>query len=826
MKILKAIVSLLLAGGLVYALNTKFGAIPPLGKFLSPFVGFWQNAESSLPIDLVYTEENLNIKGLQAEVKVYFDENRVPHIFAQNDHDAYMAQGYLQASERLFQLDLVSRSAGGRLAEVVGEKALDKDRYKRRMGSVFAAERSAEMMLKTPETKAMAEAYAEGINAYIAQLAPKDYPVEFKLLDYAPEAWTPMKSALLLKEMSFTLASGTDDLKMSNMLRTLGKAQMDDLFPDYPHLESPIIPDGTKPDFTPVPSPSIPANAHDVSTQTTAYLEREHNPAIGSNNWAVHGSRTATGLPILAGDPHLQLTLPSIWYQLQIHTPQLNTYGVALPGSPGVIIGFNENVAWSMTNTGSDVVDWYKIKFKDNTYNEYWYNGQWKKTNKRFETIKVRNQKEAVIDTVVYTHHGPVVFLEKEKDKNGYKQSVPTGYALRWIAFEASNELMTTYKLNRAKNYEDYKNALVAYGCPAQNFVFASNENDVAIWVNGQFPLKWKGQGKYLLDGSDPAHDWQGFIPQAHNPHVKNPARGFVSSANQFSINPKDYPYYLHWQYATANRGRRINERLTQMNKGVTSDSLRLLQYDNMNIDARTFLPELIKNINATALRPDQLVALKVLQSWNYKNDMDEVGPTIFEAWMPALKDMIWKDEFNSSDSLPLRYPSEYRTMQLIQQKPDAKWFDNVKTPSVIEKAPEIITASFGAAIDTLTAHNGPLNPVTWKWVKVKETQINHITGLLKPFSRTEVQIGGGGRIVNASSKVWGPSWKMVVELSKDGPKAKGLYPGGQSGNPGSKFYDNMIDSWAKGDLNDLLFMKDDKQLPKRIKSGMVLKGQ
>jgi penicillin G amidase len=432
------------------------------------------------------------------------------------------------------------------------------------------------------------EAYSEGVNAFIKELSPKNLPFEYKLLGYEPEQWTPLKSALFLKNMSFVLASGSDELKMTNIANKYGKEITEQLFPNYPNQESPIIPTGTKTDFQALP---LPKYNETFIGKGSKEVPAEQDKAIGSNNWAISGAKSATGLPILANDPHLTLSLPSIWYQIQMTAPGINVYGSTMPGSPNVIIGFNENVAWGVTNVGADIMDWYEVKFKDAKMNEYFHDNQWKKVTKRIETIKVKGLPD-VVDTVLYTHHGPVVYLEKEKP---FKNYIPVGHALRWIAHEKSHELTAFYKLNRAKNYDEYVAALGYYGAPAQNFVFASNQNDIAIWVNGKFPLKARQQGKYILDGSEKAADWQGYVPALQNPHVKNPARGFVSSANQSSVDPK-YPYYINWAFAPSERGRRINQRLESMNKG-TIDSLRLLQDDNFNIRARDYLPILLGKI-------------------------------------------------------------------------------------------------------------------------------------------------------------------------------------------------------------------------------------
>src|SRR5665213_2621115 len=428
MKFTKAFISIAITAILIWALNTKFGATPPIGKFLNPVTGFWQNAESKHSA----AAENLELPGLLGKVIIRYDEHRIPHIFAENDHDLYYAQGYVTAHDRLWEMDMQTRSASGRLSEIIGPKALETDRYHRRMGMVYGAENTLRGIIKNPASKMMVTAYSDGVNGYIHSLAPKDYPIEFKLLDYAPEDWKPINCAFLLKLMSETLAGGSDQFAMTNDLKQFGAKTIDDLFPDYPFHEDPIIPVGTKWDFKPLP---IPKPSSEFLAQLTANIKpNEKVDGIGSNNWVIGGSKTASGYPILANDPHLNLTFPSIWYQVQLSSPTVNVNGVSLPGAPGMVIGYNQNISWGVTNVDADVLDWYQIKFKDTTKNEYWYNNRWNPVKRRIEVINVRGEKP-VIDTVLYTHHGPVVYEdETKKPKNG-RGNIPVGDALRSVSY-------------------------------------------------------------------------------------------------------------------------------------------------------------------------------------------------------------------------------------------------------------------------------------------------------------------------------------------------------------------------------------------------------
>lgn len=797
MNKVKALICIIIPILLAYALNTKFGDTPPIAKLLNPFMGFWQNAEN----DLVASSKNLSLKGAKDKIDIFFDDKMIPHVFAKNDYDVYYAQGYVTAKHRLWQMDFQTRFAAGRLCEVVGDKAIEVDRYQRRMGMVYGAENSLKGMMANPKSREMILAYTAGINDYIHSLKKGKLPLEYKILDFKPEDWTPLKCALLLKQMSAVLAMGSDEFYMTNILKKYGPEITRDLFPDYPFKESPIIPVGTKWDFNPLPIPATPSGYTDMMTGNIKTAQKIEG--IGSNNWAVNGSKTETGSPILANDPHLDLSLPSIWYQIQLNAPGLNSYGVSLPGAPGIIIGFNKDIAWGVTNVAADVLDFYQIKFKDNTHQEYWYNNSWKKTTKRLENIKIRGAADE-IDTVYYTHQGPVVYLQKAKYSKA--NNVPIGNALRWIAHDQSNELMTFYYLNRGKNYADYRKALTFYTAPAQNFIFASAENDIAITPNGKFPLKWKNQGKFILDGSDPGNDWQGWIPASQNPTVKNPPRNFVSSANQSSTDPT-YPYYINWEFAPYERGQRINDRLAAMTK-INADSMRNLQTDSYSIMAEDVIPHILPLIDASKLNATQKEGLSYITKWNKYFEAKEIGASIFDLWTKRLSYDIWDDDFTIAE-IPMRYPSRDRTIELIRKDPNSKWFDNVKT-SRKETLTDLVNESFKFACDSLERKYGPIGK-NWNWGDVKGTNVPHLAKI-PGFGSKKLAIGGAKSTVNAMSETNGPSWRMVIELGKN-VKGHGVYPGGQSGNPGSKFYDNMIDTWAEGKLNPLFFMQspDDK---------------
>ncbi|HEY0245197.1 MAG TPA: penicillin acylase family protein [Mucilaginibacter sp.] len=809
MKIFKALLSIIVTIALIWLLQTKLGDIPPVGKFLNPVSGFWQNAETKNAIG----DENLKLTGLQGKVTIRYDGNRIPHLFADNDHDLYFAQGYVTARDRLWQLDIQTRSASGRLAEIIGPKALGVDQYHRRMGMVYGAENTLRGMMKDPVIKMILEAYTDGVNSYIHQLSPKDYPIEFKLLDYTPEDWKPINCAFLLKLMSETLAGGSSQFAMTNTLKHFGASITNDLFPDEQFHEDPIIPVGTKWNFKPVTIPKPSASYLAQMTDSVKTVEKKEG--IGSNNWAVSGGRTANGYPILANDPHLNLTFPSIWYQLQMSSPTVNVYGVSLPGAPCVIVGYNQKISWGVTNVDADVLDWYQVKFKDANKNEYWYKNQWNKVTRRIEAIKVRGQK-TVYDTVIYTHHGPVVYETTAQKAKGSHQNVPAGNALRWIAHDESDEFLTFYQLNRGKNYADYREALAHFTAPAQNFVFASIDNEIAITANGKFPLKFKDQGKYIMDGSDPANDWQGWIPADQNPTVKNPPRGFVSSANQSSTD-KTYPYYLNWDFGNYDRGKRVNDRLTRMQK-ANADSMRLMQADNYSIRAQDVLPTMLKYLEPSKMDNVQRAAYLILKNWDNRFDANAIGATIFSNWWDKFYLMIWNDDFKNSKTL-LKYPSFDRTEKLLLAEPNSRWFDNTLTAEK-ETCADLLSIAFNLTIDELNRKLGKPGKA-WEWGAVKITHINHLANL-DGFGTGDFSAGGTNGVINALHDGSGPSWRMVVQM---GPVVKGygIFPGGESGNPGSFYYDDMFQTWKDDKLNELLFLQSPDENSNRIKSTLTL---
>ncbi len=793
MHILKFIVSLALTVGLIHVLSNpqtiKGKTIPAMGNFMNPFSGFWQNAE---PLGQLLPEES-QIEDFDGKATVIYDNRLVPHIFAYNDKDLSFMQGYVTAQHRLWQMEFQTHAMAGRLTEIVGDVALEMDRENRRMGLPQGAQKTVEKW-KTSKSYPLLQAYIDGVNAYINSLKPKDYPLEYKLLGYAPEQWTAYKTALFVKAMANTLARQDTDIETTNMLSVLGREKFDFLYPEWFPQQSPIIPIGTKWDFTPVVVPTATEATNNAGGLSYQALPKQP-PFLGSNNWAVNGKKTASGNPILCGDPHLTMSLPSIWYEMQLSTPKYNVYGVTLPGIPNVIIGFNNAIAWSQTNVGRDILDWYDIQWKDGNRLEYLYDGSYRKAELIIEEYKIKNG-ESIFDTIRYTHHGPVVFDDTKHAKGGK--------ALRWLAHDAptGDELGVFWKLPKAKNYTDFVEAIKEYNCPAQNYVFASKNGDIAMWCQGAYPLKTIEQGRFVLDGTTSATEWKGFIPTEHNPHIYNPLRNFVASANQHSTDPT-YPYYYSGKFEDY-RGRYINDKLTLMNS-IKHQDLMNLQNDNFSLFAAEELPLLLEQLDSTKLSAPELVVLKSLKKWNYRYEKDLTAPTFFNAFHDVFYDLLWDEIIKYKEKFPITTPENWRTTALMRDMPTSPYFDIISTPNKLETFSDITLMAFKRAFKDF---KGTIPT----WSKTKKTDIMHLAGSsLAAFSHQNVDVGGNSFAPNAIAQKTGPSWRMVVELG-DKVKAFGVYPGGQSGNPGSPYYDNFIEHWRTAKYYELTFMNSPNQ--------------
>jgi penicillin amidase len=800
------LLSLILLIILIFALSKQMFIVPPLGKFLNPFIGAVQNADNNGSKSSVLT---LNKMDVAKPVQVFFDDRLVPHIYAQNTEDLYFAQGYVTAHFRLWQMDFLAYASEGRLSEIFKDQQfLDYDRNQRRIGILEAARQSLKFIEKDPVTLKVLTAYTKGVNAYVQELNYRKMPLEYKLLDYEPKRWSNLKSVLILKSMGNILSGYEEDLFMSKMMLALGEENFNKLYPDYYAHSTPVMNKCKPCEFMSVAPIRKPLYLnHGFLTSNSVISESKYNPRLGSNSWAVSGKKTKSGFPILANDPHLDLSLPSTWMEMQLSAPGVNVYGVSIPGTPAITIGFNENITWGLTNGSDDVKDWYKLKITSD-YKKYELNGKWLDLGYRVEKIKRRGQ-STFYDTVFTTVFGPIVNTKNFPGKEPEMMDL----ALRWELHRPSNEFLTFIKLNAAKDYKDYKEAIRTYSCPIQNFTFASKDT-IAITHQGKMTLKEPSEGKFILDGTTSAHLFTKYIPVDSLPQLVNPECQYVESANQRPTYP-DYRYYYNG-YFSETRSNRIKQVLESEN-GFDISRMEALQLDNTNAFSAEALPVLLSRINESYLNDSQRKDLVSLSAWKGAYNFEDKNARLYEFWWRNVTEYTW-DEFKSYPFYTA-HPENYVLLDLIQKDPFNTYFDKVGTVKK-ENAADIVTEAFIAASNDFNAQK---KEGRVKWSDFHKVNINHLAQL-PAFSWLNVPIAGQSEAVNATSRNWGPSWRMIVELGVR-PKAYGVYPGGQSGNPGSPNYDNFINNWKRGKYFSLNFFMSPDEAKAKASHSWILNG-
>ena len=751
--------------------------IPPLGKFLNPFGGVWTSDTRNEKKEITLTDHLL-----KDEVKIIYDDRRVPHIFANNIEDALFAQGYVEAHNRLFQMEFLALAAAGELSSIIGSKTIQIDLEKRRRGMKYAAENAVKGWERQPDYKT-AYRYVDGVNAYINSLDEKDLPIEFKLFDLEPTPWTPLKTALVFKQMSLTLAGRNDDVEMTNLLVHLGKKDFDMLYPEHQDIENPVIPTEKPYQFD---------TLYGLKQDTAAYYKQailnkyfaNRNKGIGSNSWGVSGQKTATGHPIFCNDPHLSLGLPSIWIEEHIHTPEFNAYGVSFPGFPGIMIGFNENIAWGETNVGQDVEDIFMIKWTDQSKTKYLLDGKEVPCTLRIEEVRVKGGK-SIIDTVRYTNWGPV-FKSSDDGKHDL--------AMRWLCHDVpdTDEYNVFIDAMKCKNYNDYLMATGDYISPAQNFGFACRDGDIAMRVNGRFPAKYGQDGRFVEYGNQSSNNWQAWIPRHQNPQIINPKRGFIASANQVSAD-KTYPYYFTGKFERY-RNRSVNEKLNQMND-ITPEQMQKMQQDAYSHKAADYITTIKTMDVQKSVAPSVMPYLTSLMTWDFQYKAESAAPTYFDVFYKKLSENTWDELLILKKEMDVNMPEAWRLLELIQKEPNNKYFDINSTPK-IENARDIVLKSLTDMASELDKISKDAKDLSWG--SYKPLHIYHLTRI-PAFSVMDLPANGCPDAINATGYSFGPSWRMVISL-EDKVNGHAVYPGGQSGNPTSKYYKNMVAAWLKGE--------------------------
>jgi penicillin G amidase len=758
--------------------------LPALGKFLDPVKGIWNNARHS------YKDLALSTDQINSESSIIFDERYIPHIYAQTTEDALFLQGYVEAYTRLFQMDFLARAASSRLAEVLGPTALPIDIDRRKKGTEHAANVAVLEWKNHPKEFALLQKYIDGVNHYISNLKPKDYPIEYKLLGFKPEPWDMNKAAYTFKYMSDVLSYGSNDLSNTNLRGLLGQELFESLYLNPDTKSFPIIPsevtykkDSTEKTTTDsIIIPPIPNINYE-----------KHIPGIGSNNWAINGSKSKTGNPILCGDPHLMLGLPSVWIELQITTNDFNAYGVSIPGMPGIMIGFNEHMAWTETNVGMDLEDLYLMKWEDSTRKKYYVDGVLKEAQLDVKEIKVKG-KPSVYDTAYITDFGYVAKLSSDAKSD---------IASNWTAASVVKrpDFISFVLLMQAKNVNEFNSHLQLFSNPPQNFLFASKEGDIGIRVNGDFPARGDGDGLYVEDGSKSSNLWENLIPFDELPYIINPKSGYITSSNQIST-AENYPYFYSMRHPDHHRNRVINDLLANK-ENFSVKEMKQMHGNKTSYMARDFVQSIVKfkdNQNSGVL--------EILTDWDFHYDKNEIGPAVYS----ELHGKMSKNTFDEIDSLSkqyhVRYPESHLLIKLLTDQPDHIIFDIKNTPKV-ETAKDILDL----CIQEMVNDENSIYNKKATWAQTRKTNLHHILRL-PAFSELDIETDGHPETINAIGTGWGPSWRMVVHLKED-IEAWGVYPGGQMGDPASKFYKNFLPKWLRNEHYKLHFSKKPEDIHK-----------
>lgn len=795
----------------------RTGPLPPLGAFLDPLHGVWASAAGTEPAD----RESVGLPGFDAPVHVLFDDRGVPHIFASSSEDAARALGYVVARDRLFQLEMRWRTAAGRMAELAGEAALGFDRYVRGLGLAWSAERDFGALDPASQVAREIVAYAEGVNAWIEGLDPGDIPLEFRLLGAEPSHWEPVYSVYLLKLMGWDLTYGmTTDLRRLRLQALVGKEAAVALSPVNSPIQQPIQPNGsTAPrfDFVPVAPPGEPdqlamERADALEAALGPFLDRrtsESEPVLGSNNWAVAPERTAAGRALLAGDPHLSLTLPAIWYEAHLVVPgELDVYGVTIPSVPFVIIGFNRDVAWSFTNTGADVIDYYEEELDDTgSPSRHLVDGAWRPLEMRVEEYRAPGGRLLATDTLYFTHRGPLITYEERT------------LSMRWTVLEGGGETIGLWRAARAGSVEEWLAAMEVFRAPAQNMVVADRDGSIAIRSTGSYPIHPDGSGLEIRDGRFSAEDWLGFWPLARYPSAVNPEQGYLASANQQPIDPQVDPAYLGADWPSPWRAMRINS-LLSADSAVTPDAMRRYQTDPGNARADLFLPfflDAVRRLAEAGVADEGAVeAAELLGEWGRRYTRENRRAVLFEYAMRELADRTWDELLRpAAEGRAARrvYTPSSAVLASLLHQPLSAWWDDRRTEDVVEDRDAILAASLAGALVRAKRELGEPDEPGWRWEEVRHANIYHLLEL-PAFSALDLPIQGGPGNLNPSSGggTHGASWRMVVEL---GPEilAWSIYPGGQSGHPLSSRYTDRIERWVAGELDAVLFPRLEAEL-------------
>jgi penicillin amidase len=760
-----------------------------------------ERARAALP----QVEGELSLSGLREPVEVLWDRWGVPHVYAQSTYDLFFAQGYIQASERLFQLELMLRFGSGRLSEMFGELTLPLDRFIRTVGWNRAAKKQCAQW--DDLSWEMSEAFAAGARAWISRMPAK--PIEYEVLQLDPYFPDGREVAELATAASILMAWGLSTNWDGELLRVeladrLGWEAMTQLFPELP-AEAAIV---------------VAGKSGGAANRRRALELLREAPRFpkgqGSNNWVVAGRRTVTGRPLLANDPHLFAQLPSIWYEIHLSAPGIDVRGVALPFTPGVIIGHNDRIAWGITNLGGDTQDLYLEQLSEDG-SAALYNGAWEPLTVHRERIDVRGRPDPEIVEARETRHGPILdsYLVGVGAPTVIENGLRETYALRWVALEEGARPSTVYRLNTAESFDEFRSALSAWATPGGNFVYADVDGNIGYQATGLHPIRRTGDGTIPVPGFTGEYEWEGYIPLEEMPSSYNPDEGFLATANN-RIHDDSYPYLIGNDFLPPFRVRRIVELLTETETHDV-DSFRRIQMDTASLPAREIVPHLVSIEPADERQKE---ALALLGEWDHDLRADSAAAAIYEVWCCRIADAILLPRLG--EELHRHYYGlrqwtnsfHYQVLPNLLEYPTATWFGGegkVARDALLGKA-------LDTALNELTEAMGE-DVGAWSWGGIHRVrfagQLGRMPDLAEMFTGGEAPWGGDEQTVCQGMYEPGagyqavvvPSWRQIIDLS-DLDASVGTHTVGQSGNPASPHFNDLFPLWSTGQYHPLPFTR------------------
>lgn len=824
----------------------------------------------------------LTFKGLNSEVEILRDAWGVPHIYADNSHDLFFAQGVTHAQDRWWQMEWFRHVGAGRISELTGlsSSVIGNDLFIRTIGWYEAAERDWE---ETKEPiRSYIQSFSDGINAYIHSRTPQTLASEYTVLGitgvkFNIEDWTPVDTLVWTKVMAYDLSGNYDiELLLSELNEALGPEMVSSYTPPYPYDEKATI---IFPEDLPIGEGTLSnpesdsAGINGITTELAGNFAGENfafgkGDGIGSNNWVIGGDKTESGMPLLANDPHLSIQMPSIWYEIGLHCREVNEEcpfnltGFTFAPAPGIVIGHNDRIAWGVTNVGWDTQDLYTLKINPDNDLQYEWNGEWRDMTVRDEVINFGDTDKSVTIKVRETHLGPIIndnqYDSEEVDwtvNNGIDQLSSEDFftfnnenpmALHWTATaEVGSIVESILRINQAQNWEDFREALSYWDSPSQNVIYADVDGNIGYQTPGRVPVRAKGHtGQLPVDGTTDEFEWLGYVPYDLLPRVLNPERGYIATANQALVPLAYYDqlaealsgefgdanYIFDYFWAYGYRGQRIVD-LIESSDAHNFESIQKIHGDNEMTSAKELMPY----IQAVDFENDELNSLRDwLGEWDYQMHMNSPQAALYAAFWRAMMENLYQDQLGDITDASGGGQEMWATY-LLMEDPENEWWDNIDTDAV-ESRDDIIKVAFKAGSDEVNEFFGTSDRNQWKWGSMHgATFVSNPLGLSgidlieSNYNRGPVRTSGGSAIVNATG--WNaavgyevravPSMRMIVDLGNL-EDSKFIHTTGQSGHTQSAHYGDMIDPWRMIEYQDMLWTVD--QVASQSTEKLVLK--